>query len=138
MVDRKKDRLMQQRKCYKRLWVSQEALERGVEKAETCRKEDKVAALIWLVREVVKEGEPTIVFASTRHHVEFLHTVLQAAGMNVTCVYGAMDQVRRWIEVWKCLLEERLRGRGARISDSYQLCAHTLWWTLVGSVVIFM
>jgi len=52
-----------------------------------------VAALIWLVRELVKEGEPTIVFASTRHHVEFLYTVLQAAGMSVACIYGAMDQV---------------------------------------------
>lgn len=57
-----------------------------------CRKEDKVAALIWLVRELVKEGEPTIVFASTRHHVEFLHLILQAAGVSSACVYGAMDQ----------------------------------------------
>ena len=58
-----------------------------------CRHEDKVAALVWLIREVVKEGEPTIVFSSTRHHVEFLHTLLQAAGISTACVYGAMDQV---------------------------------------------
>ena len=59
-----------------------------------CRKEDKLAALIWLLREVVREEEPTIVFTSTRHHVEFLFTVLQAAGVSAACVYGAMDQVR--------------------------------------------
>lgn len=57
------------------------------------RREDKFAALLWLLREMIKDGQPTIIFASTRHHVEFLHTILQAAGMNVTCVYGAMDQV---------------------------------------------
>ena len=58
------------------------------------RKEDKPAALLWLLREVVGPGAPTIVFASTRHHVEFLHTLLSAAGVACACVYGAMDQVK--------------------------------------------
>ena len=58
-----------------------------------CRTEDKFAALIWILREIVKPREPTIIFAATRHHVEFLHSMLEAAGLNVTCVYGAMDQV---------------------------------------------
>lgn len=58
-----------------------------------CRKEDKLAALIWILREFVSEGQPSIVFASTRHHVEFLYSILQAAGLSVACVYGAMDQV---------------------------------------------
>ena len=58
-----------------------------------CRKEDKLAALIWTLREFVSEGQPSIVFTSTRHHVEFLHSILQAAGLSVACVYGAMDQV---------------------------------------------
>lgn len=59
-----------------------------------CRKEDKVAALIWILREFVEEGQPSIVFTSTRHHVEFLHTIVQAAGLSVVCVYGTMDQVQ--------------------------------------------
>ena len=100
----------------------------GIESAELCRKEDKVAALIWLVREVVKEGEPTIVFASTRHHVEFLHTVLQAAGMNVTCVYGAMDQVRCliWIQI---TLFEQNPSEGEESTDAHRppaLCSYAL------------
>ncbi len=60
----------------------------------SCRKEDKLAALIWILREFVLEGQPSIVFTSTRHHVEFLYSILQAAGLSVACVYGAMDQVQ--------------------------------------------
>lgn len=57
------------------------------------RAEDKVAALLWLVREAIGEGQPTLVFASTRHHVEFLHTLMTKEGIDAACVYGAMDQV---------------------------------------------
>lgn len=32
-------------------------------------------------------------FASTRHHVEMLHAILEGEGVAAACVYGAMDQV---------------------------------------------
>ncbi len=61
--------------------------------ARVCRAEDKIAALLWLVREAIEEGQPTLVFASTRHHVEFLYTLMTREGIDSACVYGAMDQV---------------------------------------------
>ena len=57
------------------------------------RHEDKDAALLWLLREVVAPGAPTLVFAATRHHVEYLHTLLGLDGIQTACVYGQMDQV---------------------------------------------
>ncbi|KAL3143989.1 hypothetical protein ABBQ32_003797 [Trebouxia sp. C0010 RCD-2024] len=63
----------------------------------TVRAEDKIAALLWLVREAIGEGAPTLVFASTRHHVEFLHTLMTKEGIDAACVYGAMDQAARKI-----------------------------------------
>lgn len=50
-------------------------------------------ALIWVPREFVSENQPSIVFASSWQHVEFLYGILQAAGLSVACFYGAMDQV---------------------------------------------
>ena len=38
-------------------------------------------------------GSPTLVFAATRHHVEYLHTLLGLEGLQTACVYGQMDQV---------------------------------------------
>jgi len=58
------------------------------------RHEDKDAALLWLLREVVPPASPTLVFAATRHHVEYLHTLLGLAGLQSACVYGQMDQAR--------------------------------------------
>jgi len=46
------------------------------------------------VTEVIPCGQPTIVFASTRHHVELVAQVLRADGVASAHVYGTMDQVR--------------------------------------------
>ncbi|KAI0520919.1 P-loop containing nucleoside triphosphate hydrolase protein [Xylaria bambusicola] len=41
----------------------------------------------------------TIVFTSTSHHVEFLQTMLTAAGFAVSYVYGSLDQTARKTQV---------------------------------------
>jgi hypothetical protein len=58
------------------------------------RADDKPAALLWLVREGLPQGSSTLVFASTRHHVEFLHNLMSHEGVPAACVFGSMDQVR--------------------------------------------
>lgn len=58
------------------------------------RPEDKLAAFMYAVQEVVPTGQPTIIFASTRHHVELLSQLLRADGVPSAHVYGTMDQVR--------------------------------------------
>jgi ATP-dependent RNA helicase DDX54/DBP10 len=57
------------------------------------RADDKPAALLWLVREGLPQGSSTLVFASTRHHVEFLHNLMSHEGVPAACVFGSMDQV---------------------------------------------
>jgi ATP-dependent RNA helicase DDX54/DBP10 len=37
----------------------------------------------------------TLIFAATRHHVEYIHTLLTAAGYNSTMIYGTLDQEAR-------------------------------------------
>ena len=40
-----------------------------------CRSEDKSAVLLHLLRNVVKPEQQTVVFAATKHHVEYLNLV---------------------------------------------------------------
>jgi ATP-dependent RNA helicase DDX54/DBP10 len=48
----------------------------------------------------------TIIFVATKHHVEFLATLLRHAGFAVSYIYGALDQLARKIQV-----EDFRRGR---------------------------
>lgn len=65
------------------------------------RDTDKAAALLWLLREGLPKKSPTLVFASTRHHVEFLTLLLSLEGVEVCAVHGTMDQTARKISVAK-------------------------------------
>ncbi|EFJ35983.1 hypothetical protein SELMODRAFT_438217 [Selaginella moellendorffii] len=67
----------------------------------TMRKEEKLACLVHLLREVVSSEQQTVVFVSTKHHVEFLFEVLKSEGIDLAVVYGAMDQTARKINVAK-------------------------------------
>lgn len=58
-----------------------------------CRIEDKASALVYLLREVLPEDEPTIVFVSTKHHVEYIAQLLKLENVECAYAYGAMDQV---------------------------------------------
>lgn len=66
--------------------------------------DEKEAALLVLLREAI--GIPTanavagecpraIIFASTKHHVEYISTMLRAAGFRTSYIYGSLDQVAR-------------------------------------------
>lgn len=46
-----------------------------------------------LLKEVIPAGRPTLIFASTRHHVDLLAQLLTSEGISATYVYGTLDQV---------------------------------------------
>jgi len=41
----------------------------------------------------------TIIFAATKHHVEYLSTLLSSAGYSVSAIYGSLDQSARRIQL---------------------------------------
>ncbi|KAL0095103.1 P-loop containing nucleoside triphosphate hydrolase protein [Phycomyces blakesleeanus] len=86
---------------------------------------EKEAALLYLLRSVIKlpkkpmvddsvlfdkkhkkkrqvatvDDHQTILFVSTKHHVEYLSTILTMSGYNVSYVYGSLDQTARNIQI---------------------------------------
>ena len=65
------------------------------------RSDEKLAALIYMLREVIPKDQQTVVFAATRHHVEFLHNVLEFEGVKVSSIYGSMDMMARKMALGK-------------------------------------
>jgi ATP-dependent RNA helicase DDX54/DBP10 len=69
----------------------------------TCRSLDKDAALLHVLQHIrndQKENEGTrtgltLIFAATRHHVEFISALLDSSGYAVTMIYGTLDQEAR-------------------------------------------
>lgn len=59
------------------------------------RESDKIPSLLYLLREMVKKDEMTLIFAATRHHVEYLQAILEKASITCTYVYSALDQEAR-------------------------------------------
>lgn len=65
----------------------------------TLRKEEKLAALLYLIREHIKSDEQSLIFVSTKHHVQFLDHLLREEGIEPSVCYGDMDQDDRKINV---------------------------------------
>jgi len=72
----------------------------------TVRSGNKTAALLYLVREVLPRDKLTIIFAATKHHVEYLQEVLTEVGLPCSAIFGAMD-----FEARKLNLERFRQGR---------------------------
>ncbi|XP_030465451.2 putative DEAD-box ATP-dependent RNA helicase 29 [Syzygium oleosum] len=63
------------------------------------RQEEKHAALLYLIREQISSDQQTLIFVSTKHHVEFLNILFRAEGIEPSVCYGDMDQDARKIHV---------------------------------------
>ena len=61
------------------------------------RQRDKDGAFLSLCRQIqaTNPDQQTIVFVSTKHHVEYLHDLLEAVSIENSMIYGALDQVAR-------------------------------------------
>jgi ATP-dependent RNA helicase DDX54/DBP10 len=83
----------------------------------TTRSLEKDAALLHVMQHIMEDKETvsssstsddettsirtglTLIFAATRHHVEYIGTLLSAAGMNTTVIYGTLDQEARQLNL---------------------------------------
>lgn len=65
----------------------------------TLRQEEKLAALLYLIREHIKSDEQSLIFVSTKHHVQFLDHLIREEGIEPSVCYGDMDQDDRKINV---------------------------------------
>lgn len=59
------------------------------------REDDKLASLLYLLRNTIPSNERAIIFCATKHHVDYLVQILEANNIVVSYVYGNMDQEAR-------------------------------------------
>jgi len=52
-----------------------------------------MASLLYLIREVIPSNQLTLVFAATRHHVDYIAALMAREGIPAAYAYGTMDQV---------------------------------------------
>ncbi|KAL3917337.1 MAG: hypothetical protein SGILL_004761, partial [Bacillariaceae sp.] len=65
----------------------------------TCRSLEKDAALLQIMSAIEEDKEAnmstrtglTLVFCATRHHVEYVTTLIRASGLEATMIYGTLD-----------------------------------------------
>jgi len=62
----------------------------------TVRTKEKMSALVHLLTEVIPEDDQTIIFAATRHHVDYIKELLEVGlGLESSVAYGSMDMEAR-------------------------------------------
>ncbi|XP_031841303.2 ATP-dependent RNA helicase DDX54 [Nomia melanderi] len=66
-----------------------------------CRPEEKLAVMLCLLKNVIKSESQSVIFAATQHHVEYIHQVLDKAGISNTFVYSNLDPSARKINTAK-------------------------------------
>ena len=66
-----------------------------------CRFTDKLAVLMYLIKSIIAKEESTVVFVPTRHHVEYVRSMLEANLIESTFVFSALEQRLRNENVYK-------------------------------------
>ncbi|CAH1278786.1 unnamed protein product [Diabrotica balteata] len=67
----------------------------------TVRPEEKLSALLVLLKSHIDSNQQTVVFVATKHHVEYLHMVLDKMGVSNTYIYSNLDPSARKIHAAK-------------------------------------
>ncbi|EFA83270.1 putative RNA helicase [Heterostelium album PN500] len=67
----------------------------------TIRHDEKLAVLLYLLKEVIEDKQPTIIFTATKYHVEYLQIFLKQAKIDSTIIHGYLDPVARKINLAK-------------------------------------
>ncbi|KAH9427080.1 ATP-dependent RNA helicase ddx54 [Dermatophagoides pteronyssinus] len=65
----------------------------------SCRNEDKLATLLYLLKNTIKPTEQTIVFLPTRHHIEYIKEILDQCFISSTYLYSSLDSEARKINI---------------------------------------
>ena len=93
------------------------------------RPREKPAALMFLLTEMIPAEQQTIVFAATRHHVEFLAALMAKEGLAFSVAYGSMDMESRKINI------EKFRKRRTRFLVVTDVAARGIDIPLLNNVV---
>ncbi|XP_045622941.2 ATP-dependent RNA helicase DDX54 isoform X2 [Procambarus clarkii] len=87
-----------------------------------CNPEDKLALLFHVLQHIITDHQQTVIFAATKHHVEYLHMALNMANIQNTYCYSDLDPAARKINVAKfqtkkvrCLIVTDVAARGIDI-----------------------
>ncbi|KAM7051203.1 ATP-dependent RNA helicase DDX54 isoform 2-T2 [Molossus nigricans] len=65
------------------------------------REDTKAAVLLYLLRNVVRPQDQTVVFVATKHHAEYLSELLTTQRVSCAHIYSALDQTARKINLAK-------------------------------------
>jgi ATP-dependent RNA helicase DDX54/DBP10 len=67
----------------------------------THQAEEKEAALLYILENMIEINDERLcmIFAPTKHHVDYLHELLKSAGIQSTYIYGSLDQSARKIHL---------------------------------------
>lgn len=57
--------------------------------------EEREAALLYMFKHLIPDNESTIVFVSTKHHVDYVHELLNSNDISNTYIYGPLDMAAR-------------------------------------------
>ncbi|KAF3647571.1 DEAD-box ATP-dependent RNA helicase 29 [Capsicum annuum] len=97
----------------------------------TLRQEEKHAALLYLLREQITSDQQTIVFVSTKYHVEFLNILLREERIEPSVCYGDMDHDARKMHI------SRFRARKTMVLIVTDVAARGIDIPLLDNVINF-